>query len=108
MDITQTFNIDIGLIYVQAFYDIIKGLAPTLMTARLCLASTQQDTEVFSSSVACTLETCTTWFTPGPPADTVGGDVEMQSNVTPSNGIGQEENNGIMIIDRRDPTTEED
>ncbi|KAF4617118.1 hypothetical protein D9613_005965 [Agrocybe pediades] len=88
VDLTHTFNIAVGQIYVQALYDVIKGLAPTLMAARLCMASAQQDTEVFSTSATQrTLETCATQLTPGSPADVRGDDVEMQSKVPAPVGL---------------------
>ncbi|KAF9553201.1 hypothetical protein CPC08DRAFT_767726 [Agrocybe pediades] len=107
-DLTKKFNISVGTIYVESLSNIVIGLVPTLMVARLCMSSAQHDTEVFSSSATRSFEPCTYQSTQGSPVDPSGDDVEMQWKVAPSTDHDQEENNGIMIINRRDPTAEED
>ncbi|KAF9554381.1 hypothetical protein CPC08DRAFT_766781 [Agrocybe pediades] len=83
--------------FVSAVTQIISGLAPALMIARLFLSSGQEDTEVFSAHIPSDLITHASHAT-GANMTNVGADLEMQQRVFIE--VGEEEREEIQVVSR--------
>ncbi|KAF9553194.1 hypothetical protein CPC08DRAFT_754364 [Agrocybe pediades] len=96
-NIEASFAVFLLDFFVSEIVQVISGLAPTVMVARLFLSSGQDDMEVSSARLPSELISCAS-HAAGDNLVTTAADIEMQQNG--SMGVGQQESGEIRMVTR--------
>ncbi|KAF9554109.1 hypothetical protein CPC08DRAFT_713170 [Agrocybe pediades] len=98
-DIASSFTILLIAVYVSAPFQIISGMAPTLMIIALVVSSSQESTEVSSAQLPSDLISCASYAN-GANTESAGANFEMQQSGSMS--VEELESEEIQVIPGND------